>query len=519
MVAKPKAMRAAPAPVSPPDLTSEIEGRLSQELIFAFMGPVASGVSKSAAIVGQVMADYNYEVMPVIKVSQIIAQEAHRVNMQPKAASDSMDNRIDYLQSVGNALREKYGPDYLAKKVIHQIAEHRGRVGFETIVEDAPPRPKADRRAYIIDSLKNEAELKLLRSVYKDILVVIGVFAPEHIRKHRLELNKIQKEDVNKIMDRDQGEIFAFGQQVRSIFSNSDFFIRNDRKNEKQLKIVIDRYVELIFGVGNHTPTLAEAAMHEATAASFKSACMSRQVGAAIVDSGGSIISVGWNDVPRADGGLYTEDDQFGSDDKDHRCFRFEQHQCHNDAEKAVITEKIIRQLRNSGVVVEGTTDSVIKFALNGSGIESLIEFSRAVHAEMEAILSVARDARHSIKGATLYTTTYPCHNCARHIVAAGIKKVVYIVPYKKSLAIQLHNDSITENEDDQTHVVFSQYDGVSPRHFVRLFQQNTPRKLDGRYHNIKKSEAKPLFTQRLDSFTVYEMRVMEEVLAIEVER
>ena len=49
--------------------------------------------------------------------------------------------------------------------------------------------------------------------------------------------------------------------------------------------------------------------------------------------------------------------------------------------------------------------------------------------------------------GTTLYTTTFPCHNCTRHIVAAGISRVVYVKPYPKSLAFQLHYDSISLEE------------------------------------------------------------------------
>lgn len=47
---------------------------------------------------------------------------------------------------------------------------------------------------------------------------------------------------------------------------------------------------------------------------------------------------------------------------------------------------------------------------------------------------------------ATLYSTTYPCHGCAKHIVAAGISEVVYYEPYPKSRALALHDDSIQED-------------------------------------------------------------------------
>lgn len=54
------------------------------------------------------------------------------------------------------------------------------------------------------------------------------------------------------------------------------------------------------------------------------------------------------------------------------------------------------------------------------------------VHSEMNAILYAAR-AGLSVEGATLVTTLSPCNNCAKHIAAAKIKKVVYHTRYSKS--------------------------------------------------------------------------------------
>ena len=71
-----------------------------------------------------------------------------------------------------------------------------------------------------------------------------------------------------------------------------------------------------------------------------------------------------------------------------------------------------------------------------------LLEFGRIIHAEMSAISDAARKGV-AIQGATLYSTTFPCHLCAKHIVASGIKRVVYLEPYPKSYANALHGDSI----------------------------------------------------------------------------
>ena len=52
-------------------------------------------------------------------------------------------------------------------------------------------------------------------------------------------------------------------------------------------------------------------------------------------------------------------------------------------------------------------------------------ELCMAVHAEQNAIIQAAYIGV-STKGATLYTTTYPCSICAKMIINAGISKVIY---------------------------------------------------------------------------------------------
>lgn len=149
---------------------------------------------------------------------------------------------------------------------------------------------------------------------------------------------------------------------------------------------------------------------------------------------------------------------------------------------------------------------------LKGTEVDDLTEFSRSIHAEMEAILSVAREGRHSLVGATLYTSTYPCHNCARHIVAAGIAKVIYIEPYKKSQAVKLHSDSVTEDPNDRTRVIFSQYGGVAPRNYFRLFKPEQDRKKDGKAIKRLPEFSVPVLQEPLDSRIDYEAKVIADL-------
>lgn len=429
-------------------------------------------------------------------------------------AKTNLDQYINEMQDIGNDLRRIFGGDYLSKKIIEKIFKFRKDSGG--INEKGLHIP--GRRAYIIDSVKNLEELDLLRQVYGDSLCMFGVFAPDAKRKRRLVDSGVQEASAQRLMDRDQAEVATFGQKTRKIFVQADFFLRNDKKKD-ELRARVDRFINLIFDTAIHTPTKAEAAMYEASAASANSACMSRQVGASILSSRGELIGVGWNDVPRFGGGLYNEDDQSVFDekeksivDRDKRCFKWGGCICHNEVRRNRIIENISARVAGSSFVKKGTTASDIRKILSGTEVDSIIEYSRSIHAEMEAILSVAREGKHSLVGSSLYTNTYPCHNCARHIVASGISKVYYIEPYLKSLAIELHHDAVTEDSEDEGKVVFQQYDGVAPKNYLRLFRPSADRKQSGRLSRPSKKVALPTFRVALDSQADYEAKVIADL-------
>ena len=118
----------------------------------------------------------------------------------------------------------------------------------------------------------------------------------------------------------------------------------------------------------------------------------------------------------------------------------------------------------------------------------------------------------------TLYSTTYPCHNCARHIVAAGIREVVYIEPYTKSLAIDLHRDAIREetgptDSAKQKLVHFRLFSGVAPQRFALLFEKRRSLKDDSGFFcedTAGPLHRDPIFTKSFQGF--------EEVIAKRVE-
>lgn len=217
-------------------------------------------------------------------------------------------------------------------------------------------------------------------------------------------------------------------------------------------------------------------------------------------------------------GGLYSEDDRRSFDeisrdfiDGDKRCHNWSGGICHNDKRKELIIGQVVDEVAK----IEGADAekrSAIEAAVTRTDVKALIEFSRSIHAEMEAILSVAREGKHSLVGATLFTNTYPCHNCARHIVAAGIKEVVYIRPYKKSLALQLHSDAITEIPEEGGKVLFRQFDGVSPSVYFKIFLTPRERKSHGELVKNSRSSALPVFRVPLDAKREYEDKVIADL-------
>ena len=80
----------------------------------------------------------------------------------------------------------------------------------------------------------------------------------------------------------------------------------------------------------------------------------------------------------------------------------------------------------------------IISDGFNGtpSGFDNVCEdetnhtFPYVLHAEANAITKVAR-SNNSSDGATLYVTDSPCIECAKLIIQAGIKRVVYRDEYR----------------------------------------------------------------------------------------
>jgi deoxycytidylate deaminase len=251
--------------------------------------------------------------------------------------------------------------------------------------------------------------------------------------------------------------------------------------------------------------------MFHAKAAALRSADLSRQVGAVIMTNHGEIISAGCNEVPKAGGGAVWEGNPEDAN-VDYRDF-----QVGHDASarmKHEIISEIFQLMRSNGWLSEEfsqkNSSQLVDEAIYSSDnpilkearVANIIEFGRIVHAEMSAITEAARRGI-GINNQTLYCTTFPCHMCARHIIASGLRRVVYIEPYPKSMAKELYERSISVDDDDADNnsIKFQPFIGVSPRKYIALFERGKRKDKKGYCLEWNAASAVAKFT---DMFVTY---------------
>jgi deoxycytidylate deaminase len=459
----------------------------ANELVFGVVGHVGSGTSEIAQQLREQLTAALFEV-EILRASKAIEAWAKSEGHDVSPREPGILGPVQGLQDLGNRLRSSTeDPAAVAMRIVYEIRTKRATQMGVKATDGAPVHPDGTRRAWIVDSLRHPAEVELLRHIYHDAFVLIGVVCDEDVRKARL-LKKFNRDGseirIGKFMERDAAESDKFGQKVADTFHMSDYFIGNSEPREKQgvpnedwdVTEQLGRLVRILTHSEVVRPTVHETAMHAAYGAQLRSACLSRQVGAALVSRDGQVVATGANEVPRFGGGVYGQ--RFDEDPKsDHRCaFRtpVDLRGCSNTKEQRQIIDELITTIESTvngagGELASGAQEA-LRSSLRKTRVGGLIEFSRAVHAEMDALIAAARVSVSPVE-AVLYVTTFPCHYCARHIVAAGVREVQYIEPYPKSLAIKLHSDSICiSREESRSKVLFRPFSGVSPRLYRRAF-------------------------------------------------
>ncbi|MGQ3354685.1 MAG: anti-phage dCTP deaminase [Phreatobacter sp.] len=478
------------------------------ELFFGIVGPIGVDIDSVVSNLRQSLMQVGYE--------SVIVHLTNRLNVN--VAPTSYFDRSETLIREGNAFREA-AKDNRAMAALGITAIHEHRVN----INKSPDKPVYGT-AYIIRQFKRPEEIQLMREVYGRKFIQVSVHGSEAKRKEVLfskikSFNSAPKSDSHceqqaiELIHKDymQSDI-EHGQSISDVFYLGDVFI--DGVNKARIRETVERFISALFGDNRVSPSKDEYGLYMAAAAALRSIDLSRQVGASIFSENGEVISLGCNEVPKSKGGTYWSDD----DGDKHRDMEVGYDPNHN--RKNEIIFDIVQRLSNEGVLsrdvekLKTIEDKVAKISsfksVADSQLMDIIEYGRIIHAEMSAITDAARLGR-STKDATLYCTTFPCHICAKHIVSAGLRRVVFLEPYPKSHAKNLHSDSITFDDVDTDKVLFSPFIGISPRRYRDIFEKRKRKDKEGRATIWTKGKPIPMIDDRGSSYTDYE----EEYVAV----
>jgi cytidine deaminase len=468
------------------------------ELVFGIVGPMGVDIQAICDSLSAALHAVSYASHTIHLTKEMLQEDRYKLQrhpVQPPAAHDFYSD-VNFKINYANALCKEFGdPATMARIALRAIGDVRSAVtGKRNAIAKSPA-------AYIVRQLKRPDEVLLFRKVYGRQFILVSAYGPAEKRRglleerlrHTLIPASPHHEIVSKateLIDKDAREDGEdLGQHVRETFHLADVFIDGLTRTEMDDKLT--RFVQALFGRTDIAPTKAEYGMYAAKSAALRSSDLSRQVGAAIFSDDGEIVTQGCNEVPKAFGGTYWDTEK-----PDFRDVKLRHDP--NDLVKRELLRELFDRMHRGGLLSEeakkigSPAEMVDRFTrkkrkgydeedgvLASCAVLDLTEFGRVVHAEMCAICDAARIGR-SVKGSTLYVTTFPCHNCTKHILAAGITKVVYIEPYPKSRAQELHNNEISvEHESDGT-VSFLPFLGISPFRYRDIFQKGRRKDTDG---------------------------------------
>jgi deoxycytidylate deaminase len=452
------------------------------ELIFALVGPAGTRLEDISKKLKEELERFGYNTVD-IRLSELLPNFCGWT----ATVTPGEPSRTQHLQTMGDAFRgELKNGAALALAGIAEIRKKRMEIS------GSPDKP-ASNHAYILRQLKHPDEVNLFRRVYGSSFYLIAGHAPKQERMKYLGERWAREESQSNrrgyfegkalgVITVDENHGDDFGQNTRDTYPLADFFANLGLPGGEHS---VQRFVDLIFGHPFHTPQPDEYAMYQASAVALRSSDDNRQVGAVIVNlargqdqriKNADVIAVGMNEVPRGGGGFYWD-----LDSPDHRDQRLVE--SGNDRAKEIkvsaLAELIERMVQRGWLEKEFASIRSSDLArqllpnLRRTQFMDIGEFSRPVHAEMATLIDAARRGV-AVAGHSMYVTTFPCHNCAKHIIAAGIRRVVYLEPYPKSRALDLHGEeitaeSLTGNEEDNK-VVFYAFTGVAPCQYRQLF-------------------------------------------------
>lgn len=448
------------------------------EIVIGIVGKIGIRSKRVRDIIEKQLVSLGYK-MHHIKLTSHLKQTKFRKELN----SSSTEKKYKTYINVCNKIRELTEDEGIfANIAVEKIREIRAIYS-----ENNGPDNPIDRTAYLIDQIKRPEEALRLREIYKDQFVLISchIDRSEALQNlsariaddHPASPRKADWETAAaELIEQDQNEEgVVYGQRVREVFPLADLII--DSEDQELSESVVKRFFEALFGNFYISPTRDEFFQNLAYNVALTSCDTARQVGAAI-EVNGDVVSTGFNEAPRSGGGTYWAEEGFDSRDialgKDSNTIRKRQMVMEVVEElkkKNFLSKELLEQ---DITTIQGRLLDGKKALLKETYIMSTLEYGRSVHAEMSALSCAAKNGTRVALG-TVHCTTFPCHNCAKHIVASGISRVVYLEPYPKSFVADLYPDSIAIDvlDEDEDRVAFQQFIGITPRRYRTLFEKS----------------------------------------------
>jgi len=286
-----------------------------------------------------------------------------------------------------------------------------------------------------IDSIRNPYEASFFKERYA-AFYLFSITTQDNQRTGRLHKHCNYNDEQIKQIDKMEypkklkGSDKFTSLNIQQCIQMADVHINNndtDGDNRSEFTWNLTKYIALIYHPGLVNPSAEERLMQIAYNAKLSSGCISRQVGAVVTDSQLSVKAIGWNDAPRgqtpcvlrnADWLIKNENLEVFSDYEVKNIeFRKKfkdifEHKSDDSRLQGCNLSFCFKDMQN---YVEGEKNQV---------------HTRALHAEENAFLQIAKYGGTGVSNGSLFTTASPCELCSKKAYQLGIKQIYYIDPY-----------------------------------------------------------------------------------------
>ncbi len=321
----------------------------------------------------------------------------------------------------------KYAPACLARKINQFIKLIRKKNKSEGVYTHI-----------VIDALRNPYEVLYFRERYA-AFYLMSINTDEKIRRDKLIEKGFDLASIDEL-DKKESDKKDFNDTYQEIDINkcielSDIFVTHDGtecRENRNLNNQIITYLALIRHPGLIPPSPMERIMQIAYTAKLNSGCLSRQVGAVVTNENFSVQSVGWNTVAQGQTpcSLRCLNDLCNSEDKsayseferNNKLFKSSTNDLQKEY-KSVIEKDLLLGLPLAFCFKDIHTTITEKQKYNQV-------HTRALHAEENAFLQLAKYGTQGIQGGKLFTTSSCCELCGKKAYQLGIREIFYIDSY-----------------------------------------------------------------------------------------